>query len=81
MASITLHESNQRNKLRKHLNDVGIETRPFFPLMHKLPLYNNGEILKNAEILEKSGINLPSFPLITPRELSYITNEIKSFFK
>ena len=81
MASITLHESNQRNKLRKHLNDVGIETRPFFPLMHKLPLYNNGETLKNAEILEKSGINLPSFPLITPRELSYITNEIKSFFK
>tara|TARA_B100000927_G_C16463426_1_gene468794 strand:- start:1352 stop:2449 length:1098 start_codon:yes stop_codon:yes gene_type:complete len=81
MASITLHESNQRNKLRKHLNDAGIETRPFFPLMHKLPLYNNGEILKNAEILEKSGINLPSFPLITPKELSYITNEIKSFFK
>lgn len=81
MASITLHDSNQRNKLRKHLNDKGIETRPFFPLMHKLPLYNNGEILKNAEILEKSGINLPSFPLITPKELSYITNEIKSFFK
>tara|TARA_B100000035_G_C21035950_1_gene570976 strand:+ start:223 stop:1323 length:1101 start_codon:yes stop_codon:yes gene_type:complete len=81
MASITLDDSNKRNKLRKYLKNKGIETRPFFPLMHKLPLYDSGETLKNAEILEKSGINLPSFPLITRKELSYTANEIKAFFK
>ena len=30
MASITLDDSNKRNKLRKHLKNKGIETRPFF---------------------------------------------------
>ena len=30
MASITLDDSNQRNKLRKYLENKGIETDPFF---------------------------------------------------
>lgn len=49
-----------RNELMKKLEDMGIETRPFFIPMHLLPMYNSGERLPVAEDLAERGLNLPS---------------------
>ncbi len=80
MSSIVVNDSDQRDKLRELLKRHGIETRPFFPLMHSLPAFRSSMSLPNAEKLEKSGINLPSYPLLSSDEVSYITDKIKSFF-
>ena len=80
MSSIVVNDSDQRDKLREFLKRQGIETRPFFPLMHSLPAFRRSMSLPNAEKLEKSGINLPSYPLLSSDEVSYITDKIKSFF-
>ncbi len=80
MSSIIVDDFSRRDELREFLKENGIETRPFFPLMHSLPAYQNSESLPNAEKLEKSGINLPSYPLLSRKEVSYITSKIKSFF-
>jgi perosamine synthetase len=81
MVSIIVNDPSCRDDLRIFLKEKGIETRPFFPLMHKLPIYSKNETLQTAEMLEKSGLNLPSFPLISREEVSYISDSIKIFFK
>lgn len=80
MASIVVNDLKVRDGLRKCLNNRGVETRPFFPLMHKLTPFLTNEKLPVANKLEQSGLNLPSFPLISRKEVKYVSNTIKSFF-
>lgn len=80
MASILVNDISARDDLRTYLKEQGVETRPFFPLMHKLTPFLTGESLPVAEKLEKSGLNLPSFPLISRQEVTYVSGMIKSFF-
>lgn len=81
MASIIVSDPSTRDNLRRYLEERGVETRPFFPLMHKLTPFLTNESLPVADRLEKSGLNLPSFPLISRQEVTYISDIIKSFFR
>ena len=58
----------------------GIETRPTFYPLHRLPIYYSREKLEVAEKLGTSGICLPSFPKIKKKEIQYISNKINEFF-
>lgn len=81
MYSIILKKLRLKDKLARYLSEKGIETRPFFEPMHKLPMYKTKESLRNTEFLSTNGISLPSGVLLTSDQIYYISQEIKKFAK
>lgn len=81
MYSIILKQSRLKDKLTGYLSEKGIETRPFFEPMHKLPMYKTKESFPNAEFLSSNGISLPSGVLLTADQIDYISQKIKKFIK
>ncbi len=72
-----------RQALIEFLDSAGIETRPVFIPMHKLPPYMalvNDQSFDVADLLSDCGFNIPSFATITIEEVDYICNTIKHFF-
>jgi perosamine synthetase len=50
----------------------GIETRPFFVPMHRLPMYSEGQSLPNAEFLGAHGLNLPTYSGLSDDDIDEI---------
>lgn len=72
----------KRNKLMEFLKKNDIETRPFFYPAHVMPPYKQKKgAYPVAEYLGASGVNLPSFPELTLKEIKLITSKIEDFFK
>jgi perosamine synthetase len=74
----------QRDPLMAHLAAQGIETRPFFPPMHRLPIYEDpafrqGRALPGAELLGATGINLPTWHGLVSADLDRIAAQIFAF--
>lgn len=71
----------KRDPLMAFLAEKKIETRPFFPPMHRLPMYSDpsfrqGRALPVAEELGDTGINLPTFTALTDAHLDRICEAI-----
>lgn len=69
-----------RDQIRAHLADHGIETRTFFIPMHLQPIYYERyghERHPNAEWLCKTGFYLPSSSSLTNGQIDYITDVIR----
>ena len=82
MISILLNDSEERNKIRLHVKENGIETRPTFHPVHLMPMYfKKGFSLPVAGNLGSRGINLPSYPDLNESDVDYICNKIKEFYK
>jgi perosamine synthetase len=82
MYTIMVEKRTLRNNLRKFLGEKGIETRPGFFPVHKMPMYRNGNVsFPAAEVLSESSINLPSYPDLTEKDVDYISEQIKLFYK
>lgn len=67
-------------KLQLHLYQNKIDSRSMFPPINQhlhLNNFNNDEV---ASVLWKSVVMLPSFPELTNHQITYICNQIKSFF-
>lgn len=81
MVSILFKDSVEREKVREHLKQNGIETRPTFHPVHLMPMYSKkGLSLPVAEKLGNRGINLPSYPDLKETDVEFICNKIKEFF-
>lgn len=81
MVSILLKNSKDRDNLRIHLSNNGIETRPLFFPVHTMPMYVSNDVeFKIAEDISSRGINLPSFPSISDENLEYISKTVLSYF-
>jgi perosamine synthetase len=81
MVSILVENPGLREKLREHLAANGIETRPTFYPVHTMPMYSEKfQRHPVAENLGWRGINLPSYPELTEKDVIYICNEIKEFY-
>lgn len=81
MCSIMVEKIEDRDLLRKYLQEKGIETRPTFYPIHTMPMYDNRyQRHPVAEKIGWSGINLPSWPGLTETQLKYICQSVKSFF-
>lgn len=81
MISILLKDSRERDKIRLHLKENGIETRPTFFPVHLMPMYfKEGLSLPVAEELGSRGINLPSYPDLTESDVDFICDKINEFF-
>lgn len=72
-----LVENGKRDKLIQWLKRDGVETRPFFIPMHKMPPYKSGGSFPVSEHLSAAGINLPSFAGIKEKEIRYICGRIR----
>lgn len=81
MVSVLAKDAAQRDALRKHLADAGIETRPLFYPVHTMPMYSTKfQRHPVAEDLGWRGINLPSWPNLSETQVLYITETIVKFF-
>jgi perosamine synthetase len=71
-----------RNELGILLAEKGIETRPFFLALHKLPPFreeskSRGEVLPVTDALSETGMNLPTFSALTDSQLDCIADAIR----
>lgn len=80
MFTITASNGSLRDSLRERLKRDGIETRPIFPCAHSLPHCSHTQSYPVAESLSERGINLPSYPSLTIKDISFIANSIRSFY-
>lgn len=82
MCTILTSEAKEREALRNHLKENGIETRPSFYPVHTMPMYSKEyERHSNAEYIGWRGINLPSYPGLSRNQLEMITSCINSFYE
>lgn len=82
---ITLDErefGRSRDELMTILQEAGVETRPFFMPLHRLPPYadasqRRGEVLPVTDRLGADGINLPTYSELTESEIEHIAGLIR----
>jgi len=78
MYSILLMKKRSRDDLLSKLAKQGIEARPFFYPIHKLPPYINFKCLPIAESLSSRGINLPSSTKLEKSHIQSVCGVIRS---
>lgn len=81
MVSILVESLEVRNQLRQFLLRNKIETRPFFNPAHMMPHCIDNRAFPVAENISSTGINLPSYPMLTEFDISRITTTISLFFR
>ena len=66
-----------RDEVRAKLSEAGIDTRPFFFPVYKMPIYHDPTIhLPVTENLSKKGIHLPSSPRLKEEQVDYICDTL-----
>ena len=70
-----------RDELAALLDESGIETRPFFIPLHRLPPFREesaarGEILPVTDLLSERGLNLPTYNALDARSIDRIADVI-----
>jgi perosamine synthetase len=81
MVSILLNSNEQRDPIRAHLENAGIETRPLFYPIHTMPMYSEKYYRHPiAEDLSLRGLNLPSYPELEFNDVKFICDKIKEYF-
>jgi perosamine synthetase len=81
MVSILVKNPVDRDRLRAHLRECGIETRPLFYPAHMMPMYAaKNQHYPVAEDLASRGINLPSWPALAASQLQAVTSAIAGYF-
>jgi perosamine synthetase len=73
-----------RDELADHLTAHGVETRPFFLALHRLPPFreqslNRREHLPCTDLLSARGMNLPTFPALEDDDQERIVEAIREF--
>ncbi len=69
--------SRRDSVMERALREFGIQTRPFYAPMHKLPIYWQDVCLPNAEFLGDHGIVLPTYSGLKDEEVDEICDGIQ----
>lgn len=64
----------RRDRIQLLLKEKGIDSRPFFYCLSELPMYKT-ESCEISYLLSREGINLPTFPGLTEKDIKYISEE------
>jgi len=77
--------AEQRDPLMHYLSEHGIDSRPFFPPLHELPIYSadrfhGGRPLPGATELGATGLNLPTFNSMTEDDVDRVCLRVLRFF-
>jgi len=82
MSSILVESAADRERLRQRLRECGIETRPLFYPVHTMPMYAaRFQRHPVAENLAWRGINLPSWPGLSPSQVTEITATVIDYYQ
>jgi perosamine synthetase len=81
MCSVLVNDATQRDGLRQHLREQGVETRPVFYPAHTMPHCQAEGVFPVAEYLGARGINLPSFPALAFENVQDIAKHLRLFFE
>ncbi len=82
MCSLLTNSNDERESLRKFLDEKNIETRPLFYPVHLMPMFNKRfESHPVAENIGLAGINIPSWPGLTDDQIKYICECVREFYK
>jgi dTDP-4-amino-4,6-dideoxygalactose transaminase len=75
--------SRIRNKLFSYLNSQGISSRVYYPgLLPEMTAFKNTKLkLNKAKKVSQEVLSLPIHPFLTDRDISYITKNLRAFFK
>ena len=81
MIDIVIKSKNKKNKLINYLEKNNIETRIFYPPIHRLKPYEKMDkhYVNSSEISDK-GLWLPSSTTLKNNQIDYICRKIKDFF-
>lgn len=66
-----------RDAVAKYLYEKGIYTTLRYHPLHMNALYGSKEVLKNSELLNETGLNIPLHPGLTMDDVDYIVETIK----
>ena len=81
MMDIILESKHKKNKLIAYLEKNLIETRIFYPPIHRLKPYKDlDKNYRNSSELSDKGLWLPSSVTLENREIDFICRKIKDFF-
>jgi len=82
MNCIAVRHPDEREALRRHLADSGIETRPGFYPAHTMPMYTAFDRgpYPAANHLAACAINLPSSPALNDDDVDLVVQKIQQFF-
>jgi len=80
LVSILTKDKAIRNDLSNFLNKSGVETRPLFYPAHTMPMFKSKGSFPAAQNLSDTGMNLPSFPDLSNKDVVEISGYIKEFF-
>ncbi len=73
-------KNSKRDELAKYLYEKGIYTTLRYQPLHLIPIYNSTNVkLKNSEILNEIGLNIPLHPNLSEDDIGYIIKTIKEF--
>ena len=79
MVSALAEHSSQRDPLRRALQAAGVETRPLFYPVHSMPMYARSyRRMPVADDVASRGLNLPSYPELTPQQIEYIAVQCRN---
>lgn len=80
MYSILVPHKGKKNRdyVIKQLRKKGVDSRPFFFPVHLTPRYKTPERLPHAELLGKTGMNLPSSVNLEQDKIEYICRQISN---
>lgn len=81
MISCRLKSENNRDGLIDHLQGVGIESRPAFPVLTTMPHLKTDEVFPIADLISTSVINLPSHPGLLDSEVDEISSEVINYIR
>lgn len=71
----------KRDRMMSKLFKNGIDTRPFFYPVNRLPMYHRSHRCPVAEHLSEMGINLPSSTKLSKKEILFISKKIKDILE
>ena len=68
-----------RNKFRKNLDDIGIETGTHYKPIHKMSFYKKSNKILNTEKAGKEIVTIPIHPNLTQSQIDYIIKSVNKF--
>lgn len=74
-----LVDSGVRNGLIEELRLKGIDSRPFYHPLHKLPMYPSGYNLPVSENVSAQGLRIPMFTGLANREIKFISDSVVNY--
>lgn len=69
--------TRERDRLQAALAEAGVETRPVFTTIPLLPIYADGSVYPNSELISKTGLFLPTYADLSREDVEYICDVLR----